>query len=558
MDKSIQKQQKLGSISGFSKNIKDTLKKISGGNKVNDGGLKISGKNFAQLKKNPNALKGLFGKPLKPKLKLQKKKPSAIAKIKTKMQNLGRNIKNKVSNSFIGKTYRAVKAAAKMVGKVVSGVYKATKAVVKGFLKASKVAGKIGLAIGKFGVEVGKSIYRAGKRVIKTGIELWKALPGRAKLLAPFLAPLAVFHSDWAPAQFVAKLGWRGIKFVAKKIWKGLKKLVFKTAAFFKGLFRMAGKFVNKIATWVGKLGAGIKDKTYRFLVKPIAGLMVSVFGFVGSVVMAPVKFMQNLLPSIFDRTHEAMHNVHEGAKSAWRATWGIVKRILTSPITLFLLIGGIFFFFGKWLYDTFSGWIGEAQGGVLGTITTIASKVWEFLTNVWDIVCTVGQALYKVVEWVTNPEGWIVKTVTWVIKAFIWIKDKIKEMMKAAGKSSIDIFCMFLAGDMIGVVLYTIAGLCVKLWKWLKNTSVFKLVLGVIKFLLGVHKMILQIPWRIIQSIGGALWAIVKGDWGDVPEAFARPWREWWSGVTKLFSSLGGDAAYAMSERDYMKENPV
>ena len=27
---------------------------------------------------------------------------------------------------------------------------------------------------------------------------------------------------------------------------------------------------------------------------------------------------------------------------------------------------------------------------------------------------------------------------------------------------------------------------------------------------------------------------------------------------MTKLFSSLGSNAAYAMSERDYMKENPV
>ena len=558
MDKSIQKQDKLGKIGDFSKNIKGTLKKISGQNKVNDGGLRVSGKNLAQLKKNPGLLKGIFGKPLKPKARLMPKKPSAIARIKTKMQVLGRSIKNKVSKSFIGKTYRAVKAAVKLVGKVVKGVYKATKAVVKGFIKASKVAGKIGLAIGKFGVEVGKSIYRAGKRVVQAGIKLWKSLPGKAKILAPILAPLAIFHSDWAPAQFVAKLGWKGVKFVAKKIWKGIKRLVFKTVSFFKGLFRMAGKFVNKIANWVAKLGSGIKDKAYRFLVKPIAGLLVSVFGFVGSVVMAPVKFMQNLIPSIFDRTHEAMHNVKEGALSAWRSTLSFVKKILTSPITLFLLVGGMFFFFGKWLWDKFSGWIGEVKGGILGVITTIAEKVWGFLTTVWNIISTVGKALFKVVEWVTNPDGWVVKAVTWVIKAFLWVKGMIKKLMKAAGKSSIDILCMFLAGDMIGVVLWTIAGLCVKFWQWLKNTPVIKLVFGVIKFLLGVHKMILQIPWRIVQSIGGALWKLVKGDWGDIPEAFAAPWREWWSGVKNLFTTLGGDAAYAMAERDYMKENPI
>lgn len=312
MDKSIQKQDKLGKIGDFSKNIKGTLKKISGQNKVNDGGLRVSGKNLAQLKKNPGLLKGIFGKPLKPKARLMPKKPSAIARIKTKMQALGRRVKDKVSRSFIGKTYRAVKAAVKLVGKVVKGVYKATKAVVKTFYKASRMAGKLGLMVGKFGVEVGKAIYRAGKRVVQAGIKLWKSLPGKAKILAPILAPLAIFHSDWAPAQFVAKLGWKGVKFVGKKIWKGIKRLAFKVEAFFKGLFRAIGKFVNKVANWSAKLGAGIKDKAYRFLVKPIAGMMSSVFGFVGCVVLAPVKFMQNLIPSMFDRFYDILHNIQD------------------------------------------------------------------------------------------------------------------------------------------------------------------------------------------------------------------------------------------------------
>lgn len=311
-----------------------------------------------------------------------------------------------------------------MVGAVVKGVYKATKATIKGFIKASKVAGKIGVFAGKLAWGAVKGVWNAGKRVIKAGIDLWKRLPGKAKVLAIFLAPLAIFQSDWAPGHFVVKMGWRAVKFVGKQIWKGIKRLVFKTISFFKGLFRMAGKFVNKIGNWVSRIGHGIKDKAYRFLVKPIAGMMVFVFGFVSGVVMAPVKFMQQIIPAIFDRTHSAMHNVKEGIKGAWKKTWGFVRRILFNPITLTILIGGLFFIFGKWMFDTLTGGITSIKDAIFGKVSSIASSIWGFLKNVWDLVSTVGKFLFDAIAWLTNPDGWVAKSVSWVINAFLWIKD--------------------------------------------------------------------------------------------------------------------------------------
>jgi hypothetical protein len=87
----------------------------------------------------------------------------------------------------------------------------------------------------------------------------------------------------------VVKFGWRAIKFVGKSIWKGIKKLAFKALSFFGSLFGLMGKFVNKIGNWIGILGHGITDKTYRFIVRPIASMMVSIFNFVTAIVLSPI-----------------------------------------------------------------------------------------------------------------------------------------------------------------------------------------------------------------------------------------------------------------------------
>ena len=74
----------------------------------------------------------------------------------------------------------------------------------------------------------------------------------------------------------------------------------------------MVGKFVNNMANWTLKLGAGIVDKAYRFLVKPIASMMVTVFGFMSNMVMQPINFMKWMASSIMDRTLDLLHTIKE------------------------------------------------------------------------------------------------------------------------------------------------------------------------------------------------------------------------------------------------------
>lgn len=69
---------------------------------------------------------------------------------------------------------------------------------------------------------------------------------------------------------------------------------------------------------------------------------------------------------------------------------------------------------------------------------------------------------------------------------------------------------------------------------------------------------MIWDIPRRLVESIGGALSAIVTGDWGDIPERFTRPWKEWWKNISDIFSGAKDDYDYANSEREYIDVDPT
>ena len=226
VDSRSKQQSKIGGVKAISNSIKGTLGRISSNEKQFQGGFKVGRTDLGNLKKKgvfakafgSSGKKGNAGGMLPKGLPGIRKhaKPPLMTRMKIGVKNLGRKIKDKVSKSFIGKTYRAVKKAVKMVGAVVKGVYKATKATIKGFIKAAKVAGKIGVFAGKMAWAVVKGVWNAGKRVIKTGIDLWKRLPGKAKVLAIFLAPLAIFKSDWTPGHFVVKMGWKAVKFIGK------------------------------------------------------------------------------------------------------------------------------------------------------------------------------------------------------------------------------------------------------------------------------------------------------------------------------------------------------
>lgn len=159
--------------------------------------------------------------------------------------------------------------AAIVVKKTIVAAWKTVKFMAKTFYKAAKFTGKVVKAVGKGVIALGK---KAVSIVKKAGVK-----------------GLAIAVLSVAPGKIVAKLGWKAIKFVGKSIWKGIKKLAFKALSFFGALFGLMGKFVNKIGHWIGILAHGIADRAYRFIVKPLASMMVSIFNFVTAVVLSPI-----------------------------------------------------------------------------------------------------------------------------------------------------------------------------------------------------------------------------------------------------------------------------
>ena len=167
----------------------------------------------------------------------------------------GARLGNRISNSFIGKTYRAVKKTLKFAWGVVKKVGRAIKKTVKAIYKTVKFAAK---AFVKTSMFLGKGVASAAKAVV-SGVKKTFKLAKDGKLMSSVIA--------FAPAKIVTKIGWKAIKFVGKKIWSGIKKLAFKAMSVIGRLFGMMGKFVNKVSNWIAIIGKGIVDKTYRFIV---------------------------------------------------------------------------------------------------------------------------------------------------------------------------------------------------------------------------------------------------------------------------------------------------
>lgn len=369
----------------------------------------------------------------------------------------------------------------------------------------------------------------------------------------------------------ITKVGFRAIKWGVKKLWKGLKALVFKAVSFFKSLFKLGGKFVNKVSHWMLRLGKGVVDKTYRFLVKPIANMMFSVFGFFTGLLMSPIKFMQWLIPSVFEKIRNTLHSIKQGVKGLLKSTWNILQKILFNPLTIALLIGGLFLLLCPGVLGMLSGGLQGIKEGLFPVLQSIGEKIWSFLKGAWDIITAVGGFLFTWIDKITSPDGWIVSTVASGIGMIMSIKKWIKKMMKAAGKDSIDIFCMFLAGDLIGIVINMIAGLCVKMWKWLKHKNIFRLALGLVKLILSMHAMILGLGVAFICAILNAglklaKWIISKvtggffgggATLGDVVDAFVYPFKVWWDCVKGLFEFGKEDIAQADMKKTYVEENP-
>lgn len=527
-------------------------------------------------------------------------KPTIGQRIKGAIRRKWNRTKYRISNSIVGKAWRGIKKTAKFVGKVAMAPvkvawgaaklgYKATKFAAKTFVGATKIAAKATRFVARKAVSgIGgffKGLFEdiqdlgggkgGGKGGAKGGGGAKAAKGGKGSDKDDQIAEIKMRLGfkprgliqrivDWSPAAAITKVGFRIIKWGVKKLWKGIKKLVFKAISFFKSLFKIGGKFVNKLSFWVAKLGKGIVNKTYRFLVKPIANMMFSVFGFMIGLIMSPIKFMQWLIPSVFQKIRDTLSNIKHGVKKLLKSTWSIFKKILFNPLTIALLVGGLFLFFCPGVLDMLSGGLQGIKDNLWPILKGVGETIWNFVCGAWDIIMSVGAFLFKWIDKITDPEGWVVTTVGKIINAILTIKRWMTKMMKAAGKDSIDVFCMFLAGDMIGIVVSMIAGICVKIWKYIKHRGVFKLVLGLIKVICMMHVMIAGLALAFIAAILSAAatfigWLTGFCSLGDIPEAFCKPFKIWWAGVNALFESSGAkdDIEQPELKLDVMAEDP-
>lgn len=206
------------------------------------------------------------------------------------------------------------------------------------------------------------------------------------------------------------------------------------------------------------------------------------------------------------------------------------------NPITITLIIGGLFYFFGPKLFSWLKKGISALIFKVVPAIKSFVGKAIEFLTPVWECLKTVGGWLFSILDWLTDPENWIVRTVWWIVDKLLLLRKWIKNLCRAAGKSAVDTLIMFLTGDWIGIAIAAISTLCMKFWNFLKERGIVKVMIKLVKAIIGINKMILELPIRLIESVTGALGAIIKCQWGDIPEKFSKPWKEWWQNVVGIF----------------------
>lgn len=357
-------------------------------------------------------------------------------------------------------------------------------------------------------------------------------------------------------------IGWKAIKFVGKKIWKGIKSVFFKTVGAIGALFKVGAKFVNKVANWIPRIGRGIRDKVYQFVVKPIASMMVSVFNFVSSISGQSMNFMKWLIPSMFDRIKSFASNALAGIKACLNATMGWIRRILFNPLTLKLLIGGIFIFFGAKLIMWLTRNWKYVKENVVPAIVGFVKKTWSILKTIWEVMKTVGTTVFNLVNTLTKPTGPIAKAVSTIIKVVFLLKKYIKNMLKTAGKSSIETFCMFLSGDYLGIAISMIGGYVTKLWNWMKHRGILKTMLDTVKAIGAVYVMIGTMHITMMRSLVSAAWAGIKalagkGKLSGVADAFVKPWKQWWKLVSGLFSSAFSSPP-PDPDKEYLSSNPV
>ena len=147
------------------------------------------------------------------------------------------------------------------------------------------------------------------------------------------------------------------------------------------------------------------------------------------------------------------------------------------------------------------------------------------------------GKFLFDAIEWLTNPKGWIATAIVAMVKTFIAVKRWITEMVKKSGQSGLDAFCMFLAGDYLGLALSVMGAYIVKAWDYLKNTRLFRMVRAFVKAIVGFGKLVFNASTVVLRSLSAGVYRVLKGDFGGVAKAIVKPWTDLWSQVKEVMS---------------------
>ena len=239
----------------------------------------------------------------------------------------------------------------------------------------------------------------------------------------------------------------------------------------------------------------------------------------------------------MIDKILGVLSNISQAVKSVLKSTMSIFKRILKNPITIGLIVGGLFFLLWKWLGPKLSGGITSIKETIVPMIMTVVNGALIFVKGLWNVIVFVGKTIFTWIEKITNPEGFLAKFIIGMVKTFMEIKRGIKNLMKATGKNSIDILCMFLSGDMIGILMTAIFGAMIKIWQWFKRISFGQFITGLVNSILGVGKLIFSLGTLVIRTIGGALWQLIRGNWGGVLDAITKPWKDVWQQIKDVFS---------------------
>ena len=469
-------------------------------------------------------------------------------------------LRAKLMNSGIGKAIRGIKDTINKVVNAAKKVYSTIKKAIKLVYKVTKTIVKATYKTAKFAA---KTFYKASKFVggmIRGGLRYATKV---AKDIMANGTNAQIRYSS--PAKLLTRIGWRLVKFIGKKLWQGIKKIALAGLALLKKMFDVGKRFVNKVSTYILKLGVGITSATYKFLLEPIANMMVSVFGFMQDVVKSHVNFTKQFIPDLLDKMSSTAGMIKQKAKRVLKSTWGVFRKILFNPITIFLLVGGLFLFFGPKLIEWLTGLVGGIRDNIIPVLSKYAKKAIEILTPIWNCLCFIGKVLFRVVKWLTDPDNFIVKAIGKIISLVLMFRGFLKKMMKAAGKSSIDILCMFLAGDTIGIALHTAIGLLKTLWNYVEKKGIIKKIKNLFRQFPKLYLMIWAIPWTFLAAVSNAAWAFLKwlgskiigndSDVSKVAEAFSKPWKLWWSVIDNI---MNDGLAPEIPKDQFLKVDPI